>query len=419
MKNSKKTSKPASTSTLNRNKLLVSPAPFAKGFANVKTSPSSKAPSQEIPKAGVRIEYDENGCPTIHAHQTASIKTLEQLLVACDVDTDTYQVTRSEVNKWEVMSSDNGLVPLFQVKAKLERKPLSSAEVQETFRAAAQAFRKEAGFPAVPKVKASVQAASTMVEFALPDLHLGKLAWSEETGHGHWDVNRAEIAWTQAVDDLVARSPQAAECWFVLGNDFYNVDNQDETTTSGTPQDEDGRWAQTFTRGLLLLHATIKKLASKFPKIKIIVVPGNHDSQRAYYLGIALQEYYKGAKASHIQVDNQPNYRKYYQWGDTGIGFAHGDRIKTSDLSNLCQNEAREIWGKTKRFELHLGHLHQNMVRSIGGVTIRWLPALCPPDAWRAKSGYTMSEKAACLFEYDKKGLRNILMHYPAAALFA
>ena len=63
-------------------------------------------------------------------------------------------------------------------------------------------------------------------------------------------------------------------------------------------------------------------------------------------------------------------------------------------------------------------HLAKSGTPTMGGVLVRWIPALCPPDAWHSKSGYTMSEKAAMLFEYDQRGMRNMLVHYPDERLF-
>jgi predicted phosphodiesterase len=255
-----------------------------------------------------------------------------------------------------------------------------------------------------------------MVEFALPDLHLGKLAWSEETGHGNWDLKIAENVYKEAIEDLLSRSPEAEEAWLIVGNDFFNVDNDAGTTTAGTPQDEDGRWQKTFKKGKEILLWSIGRLRKKYSKVKVIVVYGNHDKQRTYYVGEVLAEAAKSMTG--VEVDNRPLDRKFFQWGDTGLGFTHGDRIKVRDLAHLVQNEARQIWGNTKRFELHLGHLHQDIVKSLGGVTVRWIPALCPPDAWHSKSGYTMSEKAAMLFEYDQSGMKNLYVHYPRKELF-
>ena len=111
------------------------------------------------------------------------------------------------------------------------------------------------------------------------------------------------------------------------------------------------------------------RLRKKFPSVKVIVVYGNHDRQRAFYLGEVLVE--AARLLPGVSIDNHPKIRKYFQWGATGLGYTHGDRIKSKDLAHLCQYEAREIWGATKRFEMHLGHLHQDIVKTLGGVIIR------------------------------------------------
>jgi len=383
-----------------------------------------------ITKEGVGVKFttNANGEVTIQSHKSNSIRTVEGLLEACNIDTDAYEVANGTVNKWDQMSGDNGLVELFQVKAKLRRKALTNQEVLETFKVAAKHFNELPKLPKIPKASTKGTNENLLVEFAIPDLHLGKLAWNGETGHGNWNVERAIEAWRNAVNDLIQRAPAAGEAWFVLGNDFFNVDNQEETTTSGTPQDEDGRWAQTYLKGLDLVHETIAKLSLKFPKVKIIVMPGNHDFQRTFYLGTAIEEYYRGtydrmnvAKDDRwVTIDNRPLTRKYLQFGSTGIGFAHGDRLKKSEIAHLFANEARDIWGKVKRCEMHLGHLHQNKSETIGGVIARWIPALCPPDAWHAKSGYTMTERSATAFVYHKElGKIEELTHYPCDSIYA
>lgn len=366
-----------------------------------------------VEKTGVRVSIGHNDLPVIESHSTKQIKSLDELLEAGNFSKDEWEVERSKANVWHQFSSDNGLVPLWQVEARLRRKDLSQAFIAQLISDGHKALK--AGLNSTDKGKLAKVTKNTikgtMVEFALPDLHLGKFAWNEETGHGNWDINLAADTYSDAMNDLISRSPDAEEAWYIVGNDFFNVDNENGTTTAGTPQDEDGRWQKTFAKGKEIVMCSIGKLRKKYPKVKVIVVYGNHDRQRSFYLGEVLVEACRSIP--NVEVDNRPLLRKYYQWGATGIGFTHGDRIKQKDLAHLVQNEARQIWGNTKRFELHLGHLHQDIVKTLGGVTVRWLPALCPPDAWHSGQGYTMAEKAAMLFVYDQTGMRNLEVHYP------
>jgi hypothetical protein len=364
---------------------------------------------------GVRISTGEDGLPVIEAHKSSQIKTLEDLLKESDVDLNEWEVEKHTSNVWNNFSSTHGLVHLWQVKAFLRRKDLSKSclesIISEGLKGLSQGISQTIKKAEKPKGKNGI-----MVEFAIPDLHLGKHAWGEETGGGNWDLNIAQEAYKEALNDLLTRSPEGEEAWLIVGNDFYNVDNNTNTTTAGTPQDEDGRWGKTFITGVSLIKWAIGRLISKYPKVKVIVVRGNHDSQRAFYLGTVLEEAF--AKEKRVDIDNRLLDRKYYQWGNTGLGYAHGDKVKVKDLAHLCQHEAREIWGRTKRFELHLGHLHQDIVKNLGGVVVRWLPALCPPDAWHASQGYTMAEKGATALVYDQRGLNTLIPHYPRAELF-
>jgi predicted phosphodiesterase len=363
---------------------------------------------------GVAISTDEYGVTVIEAHKSEQIKTLPQLLEVAQVDQDRWEVKDWKSNVWNNFSGAHGLVHLWQVKAQLKARDLSQKNIREILEAGFKSFVKSSKLPVIPAPKQV--ALGTMVEFALPDLHLGKLSWGPETGGGNWDTGIAVKVYSEALDDLISRTPTAEEARLVVGNDFFNVDNGLRTTTNGTVQDEDGRWQKTFVLGQKLMLEAIAKLLKKFKFVRVIVVYGNHDRERSFYLGESIKGYFHQNK--RVAIENEPADRKFFQWGETGIGYCHGDRLKAKDLSHLCQFEAREMWGKTKRFELHLGHLHQEIVKIIGGVILRWLPAICPPDAWHSKSGYTMAEKAAVAMIYDIKGLRETLYHYPRPELF-
>lgn len=303
-------------------------------------TPPSLAELRDV--AGVRISTDKDGLPIIESHPTKQIKTLDELLQQANYSLDEWEVLQSVANVWHQMSGANGLVPLWQVKATLRRKDLSREQVSEIIRESIKALR-ESIRTALPKVKVSPKGKGVMCEFALPDLHLGKLAWSEETGHGSWDLKIARKVYETALDDLIARAPEAEEAWFVIGNDFFNVDGDTKTTTAGTPQDEDGRWQKTFREGKTLIMQSIGRLKKKFPKVKVIVVYGNHDKQRSFYLGELLYEVARAIGDPSLTIDNRPLSRKFYQWGETGIGFTHGDKLKEKNLAHICQYEAREI----------------------------------------------------------------------------
>lgn len=374
---------------------------------------SLKDRRMELTKEGIGVLYypegeKGGGVPTIVSHETVQIKTLDQLLDAANVDKDEWEVERWRPNTWGQMSAANGLLQLWQVRAELRRKVLSKTRLAEFIEAGIAAYKRGIKFP-IPKTKNTSN--GKMCILGVPDLHVGKLAWSPETGHGNWDCNIARKVWEEAINDLLSRAPDCDELWFPIGNDFFNVDSYLNQTTAGTPQDEDGRWQKTYKLGGEMASWAIAQCRKKYPKVKVIIVGGNHDRQRTFYLGDkleALSHYMDG-----VEVDNGEGDRKYFKWGATGIGIAHGDKMREKDISNLFQNEAREIWGATKRCEFILGHVHNPILKTMGGVLCRWLSALCPPDYWHAKVGYVMAEKSATMLVYNQDNMEQQIMHYP------
>jgi hypothetical protein len=336
------------------------------------------------------------------------IKSLEDLVSEASIDLNTWDVERWVCNKWEVGSFVDGVAitePLYQVKAWLKRKPVSTTSITEIFEKAAR----ESGRSKVRVHKSA--GARKLLELSIPDLHVGKYAWGDETGHGDWDSALACEAYSAAVDALLAKVnlKDVEQILLPVGSDFFNVDNAAKTTSAGTPQDEDSRWQKSFSLGCDLLIKTIEKLATIAP-VRAVVVPGNHDTERSYYAGAVLSAHFRGVK--DIEIDNRPVSRKYHHYGVTLVGLTHGDRIKSADLANLAQYEQREAWGASRYCEWHLGHLHRESSIETAGCIIRVVPALCPPDAWHSKSGYVMSARGAQAFVYDRaEGLETIVYH--------
>lgn len=380
---------------------------------------SRKSVERQLQKT--RQKVDTNAATVQGSGQTVEvftepgkrIKSLEDLVAEANIDLNVWDVERWVCNKWEVGSFVEGKAitePLYQVKAWLKRKPVSTTEVTEIFEKAAR----ESGRSRVRVHKSA--GARKLLELSIPDLHMGKYAWCEETGHGDWDSALACEAYSAAVDSLLAKVnlKDIEQILLPVGSDFFNVDNAAKTTTAGTPQDEDTRWQKSFSLGCDLLIKTIEKLATIAP-VRVVVVPGNHDTERSYYAGAVLAAHFRGVK--DIDIDNRPVSRKYHHFGVTLVGLTHGDRIKSADLANLAQYEQREAWGVSRYCEWHLGHLHRESSIETAGCIIRVVPALCPPDAWHSKSGYVMSARGAQAFVYDRaEGLEAILYHRRRAA---
>lgn len=341
--------------------------------------------------------------------RTENIRTLEDLVEACEIDLSKWQVERWTANTWPVGAKgpDGELTSknLYQVKANLKRIPLTREAVLALFKECLKGCSRPAQF------KKRKPRGTKTLEVSIPDLHLGKLAWDEETGHDNYDSHIAEDRFKNALEDLLSRGDQSEIGQIVLpvGNDYFNVNSKDNVTAHGTPQNEDGRWQKSFRRGCNLAVWAANR-CNEIAPVKIVIVAGNHDLERVFYLGEFLEAFFRNEK--DIEVDNAPTPRKYHVAGKTLLCFTHGDRMKLNDLTHIAQVEMRDMWGKTKFCEWHLGHLHRESAIESGGVVARVIPSLSPPDSWHSNSGYVTSNPAAQAFLYDpESGLECIYYH--------
>jgi hypothetical protein len=368
------------------------------------------SPQADHPPAG-EISFEEKGAEGIASSRSSRIQTLDQLLAAAKVDLTVWDVERHIINKWEVAmkeESKTGKVtpivePLVQIKAWLKRRP---AQIIGLCGALAAQIADAAKHPPRPSpVRYQKHRGECLAELDIPDLHYGKLCWAAEAGED-MDVAIAERNFKEAVARLRDGAlPFGVDRFlFPLGNDFLNVDNDAGETNAGTPQDEDGRWQRTFTNARRLCVWAIDYLREKAP-VDVLVVRGNHDWQRTFYLGDTLASWYRLQK--DVAIDNVAPGRKYYAWGNTLLGFTHGDKEPVRELPLTMAIERPELWARAKYREFHLGHLHHKRVRDFQpvleqkSVVVRHLSSLTAADAWHAEKGYR-SQRAAQAFIWSK-----------------
>ena len=349
------------------------------------------------------------------------VKTLDELIDKSKIDLSKWDIVRHVINKWDVTSFKSG-EPVtwenFQVKATLERNKVEEKKIE--FKEILENFIKEFEpsnnnkFKSIPK---RVDEETNLLEISLFDLHIGKLGWAGEVGE-NYDTTIAYNRFMDAVDNLIKRSSgfKISKILFPIGNDFFNSDNLHNTTTAGTPQDEDLRWQKTFKLGCKLIVDAIEKLKTLNVPVDVMIIPGNHDFERSYYLGTVMEAWFKNDE--QVDINNGANPRKYYRFGDNLLGFTHGNEEKETSLPMLMATEQPDLWGKTKFREWHLGHFHKKRtvkyavfdkaqtVNEEGGVIVRYLSSLSGTEEWHFKKGYVTSHKAGEAYIWnDKSGM--------------
>jgi hypothetical protein len=220
---------------------------------------TSARSTPEAPTGGSTLQDDISSNSRDLCCRSPHIRTLDDLLVYAQVDTRLWEVDRHVINRWEMGTrGPTGEIltsPLWQIKVWLRRRLLES-RLEELFQKLLAEFRKEA-----PE-RRELPPPSTgrgMLELSIMDLHLGKLAWGEETRGRDYNAEVAKRMFWDALEDLVAKSSslKPAKYLFVVGNDFYNTDILGRTTTAGTVQDEMLRSFDSFAQGRSLMVRAI------------------------------------------------------------------------------------------------------------------------------------------------------------------
>ena len=214
-------------------------------------------------------------------------------------------------------------------------------------------------------------------EISIPDLHFGK-----------GPLEDTVINFLETVKKLhkEAKGFNIEKFLLPIGNDGLNSEGARYQTTKGTPQFDYAEWQETFRVYWKALVSAIEYLL-EFAPVDIIVVQGNHDFERMFYIGDVISAYYHNNLA--VTVDNSFDSRKYYEYGNNMLMFTHGDKEKPADLPLIMADEKPDMWARCKYREAHLGHLHKEMVNDFRGIKVKFLPSICPNDAWHKTQGYS------------------------------
>lgn len=349
----------------------------------------SESVSSRIPKNAIRDEVSSS-TRTLAVEASETIRTLDQLLKACDVDLTKWRVVRHTVNTWGTPDRMYG-----QVKATLEPLVLETSvaavgeKILEDIRTASRAANK--GVSKLPKAPRG-EKRMHMLEIAPVDLHLGKYAWAPEAGDAY-NLAVATRRFKMAIEDLLSRALNfgVERIALVIGNDLLHVDGPGGATTAGTQMDANGRHIEMFRTAIALNTWALNRCAEIAPTVGI-VVSGNHDRLSSLMVGEVLSARFDGHK--RVSINDAPTARKYIQYGTSLLGFTHGDQEKAADLPLIMANERPDLWADTTHREWHIGHHHRAREArftagdTFNGVRVRTLPSLSSADAWHAMRGY-------------------------------
>lgn len=256
--------------------------------------------------------------------------------------------------------------------------------------------------PKVKKLNFPPQNKDLLLECSVFDTHLGKLSYYKETGQ-NYNIDIAYDLFSRCIDYAISwtKGFKIARIIFPIGQDFLHVDNRNNQTTAGTPQDSDSRATKIFTTGRQLLIESIEKL-KKIAPVDVIALPGNHEENSLFHLADCIECRYWND--DNVTVDNSPTNRKYYQWGKNLIGVAHGDKNKVDDLFGLMPAESPKMWGETTYRYWRIGHYHHQKlwVCEKTGIIAEYLPSISATDFWHSGKGFVKNIRGTVSSIYDK-----------------
>ena len=236
------------------------------------------------------------------------------------------------------------------------------------------------------------------VEISLSDFHLAKKVID---GNNSIEVRKA--TYMHVVQELVKNVRAVYDIdtvVFPISNDFFHTDNYQNQTTAGTPQDTIVDYAEEYEHGFDLLVQAIDFLKANAEEVQVILVQGNHDKTKSYYLAHALEVYY--SEDSSIYFDRSTSAVKGISLGTTFIGYHHGNcKIEDLPLLFATHKDYSKEFGNAVYREVHTGDKHHYMAKEVKGVRIQQMPSLSGTDRWHSDNNFVHSLRCALALVYD------------------
>ncbi len=241
--------------------------------------------------------------------------------------------------------------------------------------------------------------APCMAELNICDLHIDKFSaiqneTFDELGEKYFNL----------IETLLHRaygSHKIEEIVFVAGNDFFTSDNfQNQVTSQSNVQEINERWDFSYEKGFDLLVRTLSMVRTFAENVKVIVMPGNHPKTKEFYIGHALEVYFRNDKGMTFDRTSKP--RKVHKYFDNLTLFHHGN-CKLEKLPLIMASEFSKEWGETKYHRCHTSDKHHQFTKEIDGVIIQQFPSLSQTDTWHNENNFHLALRVGMITIYDRE----------------
>lgn len=229
-----------------------------------------------------------------------------------------------------------------------------------------------------------------LAAYPVLDLHLGALAWPEETDDA-WDLEIAERTISRAMRYLVLKGGDSASAALIAFiGDIHHYDSFETVTPKGRNMlDSDTRFPKLARVGARVARRAVDTALSFHDTVHVMIEGGNHDPVASVFMGLLLEAVYENEP--RVTVDTSPKNVHYFQFGRNLIGTHHGDKIKMENLPLIMARDVPKAWGETQYRYWWTGHVHHGRRSSyaeVNGVPVESFRTVAPTDAWAHQHGY-------------------------------
>ena len=250
----------------------------------------------------------------------------------------------------------------------------------------------------ITKVDRSVDKDFVDVEISISDYHLAK-----RTVDGDNDITTRVLRYVSVAQSLIEKvtsNYNVNNIILPISNDYFHTDNYQHQTTNGTPQDTIMDYAEEYELGFAILVDTINMLRQRCNNVTVVLVQGNHDRTKSFYLAHALDVFFKDAL--DVEFMREHSVVKGVTLGNTFIGWHHGN-CKIEDLPLLFATHPKysHQFGDAVYREVHTGDKHHYMAKEVKGVRIQQMPSLSGVDRWHMDNNFVHSIRCALALVYD------------------
>lgn len=249
------------------------------------------------------------------------------------------------------------------------------------------------------KLKAMAITEPYVAVLGLTDLHIGKRGV---------DGFNSEVASKRAISTVTRASEYANRAWgtpdywvITCGSDMLHVDNYQGTTQKGTPMDTDVDPVEMMAIAYRTMEYLVLLLKQTAP-VKVVAMTGNHDRMLSALLGMMIDARFH--QDDEVEVLDGSRGSAYLRYGNSLLGFNHGDSIKADKLPSIMSAEMPKEWGECSgNWDWFCGHLHSLIlkVQEHNGCRVWTMPALSGTDRWHKLNGYSLNKKQLAMFRVE------------------